>query len=600
MQKLNEIIKSLDGKAVSSYTKLYGRYERNGIVYHIRNVYGGQFKFATVAIEIPCGQIFENYRFAHNDKTAIMSFIMREFSLAAYMANDAMQQSESNVQKGLFLVYKFGTRVLSNSVVQLNDETITISLTIKLPFNNTAYNTGRRADPELGIKAQSGSVLALSAQAQKDSFNSRKKGIISEKALKLLLTKNLPTLVEDFVSSFDANALCQAVELWQNQEYIRRYLKNNGYVSFVANGSVLPRKGKTDYKDSKGAVPFTSPRSMQINIALPNGDNISGMAIPEGITLITGDAYHGKSTILEALKEGVYNHVLGDGREYVITNESAMTIQAEDGRSIKNTDISFFLRALPVKSILPQSFSTDNASGSTSQAAAVTEAVEAGCRLMLFDEDRSANNFMYKDEKMRSVIKNASTSPFIDNARMFYDRHGISSIIVVGASGEYFRIADKVILVENFTVSEYKDDSKDHKISESAFSPLSRVVDLGDLRRICLARNIEIKDDSTLKIGNETVNIPEIIPHVTRGQMDFICSVLYYLTVIEPQANIGLQEAVTRLYRKMDAMALDMLHQTWVRGSAGVMEYVRPEDMQGILYRLRCVDYRFGFSNNRR
>ena len=112
MQKLNEIIKSLDGKAVSSYTKLYGRYERNGIIYHILNVYGGQFKFATVSIEIPCGRIFENYKFDQTDKTALTSYIMREFSLAAHMANDAMQQSESNVQKGLFLVYKFGTRVL--------------------------------------------------------------------------------------------------------------------------------------------------------------------------------------------------------------------------------------------------------------------------------------------------------------------------------------------------------------------------------------------------------------------------------------------------------------------------------------------------------
>ena len=592
MQKLNEIIKSLDGKAVSSYTKLCGRYDRNGIVYHIRNIYGGQFKYATVSIEIPCGRIFENYRFDQNDKTALTSFIMREFSIAAHMANDEMQQSESNVQKGLFLVYKFGTRVLSNSVVQINDDSVVITLTIKLPFNNTAYNTGRRADPELGIKAQSGSVLALSAQAQKDSFNSRKKGIISEKALKLLLTKNLPTLVEDFVSNFDAKALWQAVELWQNQEYIRRYLKNKGYVSFIANGSVLPRKGKTDYKDSKGAVPFTSPKSMQINIALPSGDNISGMAIPEGITLITGDAYHGKSTILEALKEGVYNHVLGDGREYVITNESAMTIQAEDGRSIKNTDISFFLRALPVKSILPQSFSTDNASGSTSQAAAVTEAMEAGCHLMLFDEDRSANNFMYKDEKMRSVIKNASTSPFIDNARMFYERHGISSIIVVGASGEYFRIADRVILVENFTVSEYKDYSKDHKNSESAFSPLSRAVEFGDLRRVCLARNIEIKDDSTLKFGNETVNIPEIIQHVTRGQLDFICSFIYYLTVIEQYKGGNLRESVLRLYRKIESLRFDMIHQTGFRGTSGVIEYVRPEDILAILYRLKSIGFR--------
>lgn len=591
MNNLYEIIKFLGGKCVSSYTKLCGRYERNGIVYHIRNIYGGQLKYATVSVEIPCNLIMGEYRFSPSDKTVLTSYIMREFSLAAHMANDVMQQSESNVQKGFFLVYRFGTRVLSNSVVQINDDYVFITLTIKLPFNNTAYNTGQRADPKLGNKAQSGSVLALSAQAQKDSFNSRKKGIISEKALKLLLIKNLPTLAEDFVSNFNINDLLKAVELWQNQEYIRHYLKNNGFVSFIANGSVLPRKGKTDYKDSKGTVPFTSPKSMQINIALPSGDNISGMAIPEGITLITGDAYHGKSTILEALKEGVYNHILGDGREYVITNESAMTIQAEDGRSIKNTDISFFLRTLPVKSILPQSFSTDNASGSTSQAAAVTEAMEAGCRLMLFDEDRSANNFMYKDEKMRSVIKNDSTSPFIDNARMFYEKHGISSIIVVGASGEYFRVADRVILVENFTVSEYRDYSKDHKNSEPAFSLLSRVVDFGNLKRVCLARNVEIIDDSTLKIGNETVNVFEIIPYVTRGQLDFICSFIYYLTVIEQYKGGNLRKSVLRLYKKIESLGLDMIYQMGLRGTSGVIEYVRPEDILAILYRLKSINF---------
>lgn len=592
MQKLNEIIKSLDGKAVSSYTKLYGRYERNGIVYHIRNVYGGQIKNALVSAEIPRQRLFGEYVYDSSDKTAAAAYIMRDFSMAAHVANDTMQQSESNVQKGLFLVYKFGTRVLSNSVVQLNNETITISLTIKLPFNNTAYNTGRRADPELGIKAQSGSVLALSAQDQKKSFNNRKKGIISEKALKLLLTKNLPTLVEDFVSSFDSNALWQAVELWQNQEYIRRYLKNNGYVSFVANGSVLPRKGKTDYKDSKGAVSFTSPKSMQINIALPSGDNISGMAIPEGITLITGDAYHGKSTILEALKEGVYNHVLGDGREYVITNESAMTIQAEDGRSIKNTDISFFLRKLPVKGIVPQDFSTDNASGSTSQAAAVTEAIEAGCRLMLFDEDRSANNFMYKDEKMRSVIQNASTAPFLDNARMFYEKYGMSSIIVVGASGEYFRIADQVILVENFVVSEYTEYEQDKRISAPAFSPQPRRADFSHIGGICLARNVEIKDDSTIQFGNESVRVPEIVPHATRGQLDFIGSFIYYLTVIEQRQSGSMREAVMRLYKKMETGGLEMIHQTGFRGTSGVIEYVRPEDVLAVLYRLKSIRFK--------
>ena len=181
MQKLNEIIQSLDGKAVSSYTKLYGRYERNGLVYHIRNVYGGQIKYAAVSVEIPCQRLLGSYHVSRFDQTAFSAYVMREFSLAAHMANDAMQQSESNVQKGFFLVYSFGNRVLPNSVVEVVDDMISISMTVKLPFNSSAYNTGKRADAALGIKAQSGSVLALSAQAQKDSFQNRKKGIISEK-----------------------------------------------------------------------------------------------------------------------------------------------------------------------------------------------------------------------------------------------------------------------------------------------------------------------------------------------------------------------------------------------------------------------------------
>jgi hypothetical protein len=175
---------------------------------------------------------------------------------------------------------------------------------------------------------------------------------------------------------------------------------------------------------------------------------------------------------------------------------------------------------------------------------------------------------------------------------MFYERQGISSIIVVGASGEYFRIADRVILVENFTVSEYKDYSKDHKDSKPAFSPVSRVVEFGDLKKACLARNMEIKDDSTLKIGNETVNIPEIIPNVTRGQLDFICSFIYYLTVIEQFKGGNLKEATLRLYKKIEPVGFDMIHQTGFRGTSGVIEYVRSEDILSILYRLKSIAFK--------
>ena len=127
---------------------------------------------------------------------------------------------------------------------------------------------------------------------------------------------------------------------------------------------------------------------------------------------------------------------------------------------------------------------------------------------------------------------------------------------------------------------------------DSAFSPVSRVVEFGDLRRICLARNIEIKDDSTLKFGNETVNIPEIIPNVTRGQLDFICSFIYYLMVIEQHKDGNLRESVLRLYKKIESLGLDMIHQTGFRGTSGVIEYVRPEDILAILYRLKAIGFK--------
>lgn len=222
----------------------------------------------------------------------------------------------------------------------------------------------------------------------------------------------------------------------------------------------------------------------------------------------------------------------------------------------------------------------------------MTEAIEAGCRLMLFDEDRSANNFMYKDEKMRSVIKSASTAPFLDNARMFYEKYGMSSIIVVGASGEYFRIADQVILVENFVVSEYTEYEKNKRISVPAFSPQPRRADFSHLGGICLARNVEIKDDSTIQFGAESVRVPEIVPHAARGQLDFIGSFIYYLTVIEQRQGGSMREAVMRLYKKMETGRLEMIHQTGFRGTSGVIEYVRPEDVLAVLYRLKSIRFK--------
>ena len=190
---------------------------------------------------------------------------------------------------------------------------------------------------------------------------------------------------------------------------------------------------------------------MTIAMDLPHRGKITGMGIPKGVTLIVGGGYHGKSTLLKALELGVYNHIAGDGREYVITDRTAVKIRAEDGRSIRKTDISMFINDLP-NGKDTRVFSTEDASGSTSQAANVVEAIEAGASLLLMDEDTSATNFMIRDELMQRVIRRdmEPITPFIDRVRELYAQYGVSTIIVAGSSGAYFHTADPIIQMDRY------------------------------------------------------------------------------------------------------------------------------------------------------
>lgn len=254
-----------------------------------------------------------------------------------------------------------------------------------------------------------------------------------------------------FYDRLNKNALKAAIELARDQQFIREHLSEQGLSAFLADGSVLPRESGISDRPMKGAVPFQSPASCAVTVTLPYHGPVTGMGIKKGITLFVGGGYHGKSTILQALEMGVYNHIAGDGREYVITDPSAWKLRAEDGRSISHTDISPFINHLPNKKDTVH-FSTEDASGSTSQAANLMEAVESGSKLLLIDEDTSATNFMIRDELMQKVIcrEEEPITPFIERCRSMYDDLGVSSIIVAGSSGSYFGIADTIIQMKEY------------------------------------------------------------------------------------------------------------------------------------------------------
>jgi predicted ABC-class ATPase len=238
---------------------------------------------------------------------------------------------------------------------------------------------------------------------------------------------------------------------------LREQLAGRGLVAFVGDGARLPRHSGIDDRPLRddGVIPFRSPPELRVALSAPNSGEVTGMGIPAGVTLIVGGGFHGKSTLLRALERGVYDHVPGDGRERVVTAASAVKVRAEDGRSVAGTDIRNFIGRIPGGGDT-RFFVTSNASGSTSQAAAIVEALEVGARVLLLDEDTSATNFMIRDARMQSLIadEHEPITPFIDRARQLADEHGVSSILVVGGSGDYFDVADRVIAMRDFSPHE--------------------------------------------------------------------------------------------------------------------------------------------------
>lgn len=237
--------------------------------------------------------------------------------------------------------------------------------------------------------------------------------------------------------------------LADDQQYIREALDERGLVAFVADGSVLPRESGVSQRPLKNAVVFQSPESLAVTLKLPHRGEVRGMGIRKGITVIAGGGFHGKSTLLKALERGVYNHIAGDGRELVITDQSAFKLRAEEGRCIHETDISLFISNLPTRADTTR-FSTENASGSTSQAANTVEALAADSRVLLIDEDTSATNFMVRDERMAQLVSDEKEpiTPFIRKIRSLYRDLGVSTVLVVGSSGDYLAVADTVLQMD--------------------------------------------------------------------------------------------------------------------------------------------------------
>jgi predicted ABC-class ATPase len=288
---------------------------------------------------------------------------------------------------------------------------------------------------------------------------------IAGREAKNLFFTELPEIVNDSLiyENINQQALQKHIETNEDADAARDILRENGLIAFIADDSILPRKSGIDPHPMprEEVIPFESPDSMRWELELPNCGTITGMGIPEGITLIVGGGFHGKSTLLNAVEEGIYNHIPGDGRDFVVTDPAAVKIRSEDGRRIEQVDISPFINNLPLGKST-ETFSTEDASGSTSQAANIVEAIEVDARVLLIDEDTSATNFMIRDQRMQQLIhKNEEPiTPFIDKVKQVYRDLSVSTILVMGGSGDYFDVADYVVGMNNYKPEDLTDQAK--------------------------------------------------------------------------------------------------------------------------------------------
>lgn len=473
--ELRELLNRIDHKGYPAYKDTRGVYQFEGYLLGIDHVQGDPFAAPSkVSIRVKGRQAgFPKHLFdVKHKRVALQDYLLRQFSR---QVEEFAFKAKGSGKSGLLSVSRCSQEILERSACQMDEASGDLILRMEIGF-----------------------------PANGRTINARELMKIFFDFLPICVRKSL------YYQSLDSKKLQQIAELAEDQQYIREALPNMGLAAFVANGAILPRESGISQRPMRGAVRFVSPESMEVTLQLPNHGALKGMGIKKGITLIVGGGYHGKSTLLKALELGVYNHIAGDGREYVITDDSAMKIRAEDGRSIKHVDISMFINGLP-NGKDTKSFCTEDASGSTSQAANVVESMEAGAKLFLIDEDTSATNFMIRDELMQRVVHRdvEPITPFIDRVEEIYREFGISSIIVAGSSGSYFHKADCILQMDRYVPKDITEFAKQEARNFPILTEPAPACALPSFGR-CARANTSFRNNDRIKIktmGKDAISI---------------------------------------------------------------------------------------------
>lgn len=535
-EDLKQLLLQINRKSYPAYKDTRGSYTFQGYVLSIDHVQGDPFASPSkISVKVAGKQAAFPRELFRTPETriALQDYLIRQFHQKIDRFNF---KAKGSGKSGLLSISRCQQEVLERSACTLHPDSgdITVRMEIGFPANGRTIN--------------------------------------SLELIKILFDF-LPICVREslFYRNLDKKELEMVRNLAEDQTFIRKQLTEKNLCAFVANGSVLPRESGVSPRPMKNGIPFQSPASLEVTLDLPHRGPLKGMGIPEGITLIVGGGYHGKSTLLEALELGVYNHIARDGREYVITRSDAVKIRAEDGRSIKHTDISLFINDLP-NGKETSSFYSEDASGSTSQAANVIEAMETGSHLLLIDEDTSATNFMIRDELMQRVVNKDQEpiTPFIERVQWLSEQKEISTILVAGSSGSYFHVADTIIQMDHYKPVDITEFAKKEAENFPAIHPSVPSKTEPDYHRI-IQPDSSFQEDRRLKmktmgtdgicVNRETIDLRYLEQICDPEQVNTLSALLRYTQTHLFNGKTTLQESMERLEILLDEKGLELLSE---------------------------------------
>ena len=558
-KELEKILFSMDGKSYSAYKSLKGEYKFPKYVLAIDHVQSDPYAPPSrmrIIMDRKISGIPYELTDTKEKNIAVSDFLTRNFYKEIQKnGNDSSGTGGS----GRIFIDKCGQEILERTSVLIKEDKIEVRF-------------------EMGMPARGRRIMGKAAQK--------------------IIFEQLPKIVEKSIiyDNLKKEALKEQIVLVLDQEYIRKVLKEKELVAFVANDSILPRENGISDKPMKNAVKFKSPEKFEITLNLPSGKEVFGMGIPKGITLIVGGGYHGKSTLLASLERGIYNHVTQDGREFIISESNAVKIRAEDGRNVEKVNISGFINNLPQNKDT-RAFSTENASGSTSQAANVAEALEYGTSLLLIDEDTSATNFMIRDGRMQKLVakEKEPITPFIDRVKELYDNFGVSTILIVGGSGDYFDVANHVIMMDEYVPKDVTKKAKEiAKSDENKREFSSNDKFQGITQRIPLKKSFsqsgkldktKAKGKYSILYGKELIDISGLEQLVDDSQTNCIAVMIDYFKNKVLDEKLTLSQAADRIYEKIEKDGLDSI-SSYV-GHPGNLALPRKQEFCGAVNRYR-------------